>query len=322
MSRHTNFRIGGPVRYFVEARTPEEIAAAVDVARSVGLQWFILGGGSNTLVGDAGFDGLVIQVALRDVVIDGGKNDPRGHLWRVCAGAGAIAAAVARQAGDAGLTGFEWAVSLPGTIGGAVRGNAGCFGGEMKDVVEHVRVLDGNHESRIMNYGNEACDFHYRRSIFKEYPEWIILEATLTLRSDDPKECQRRMNECLERRKASQPHDKPSAGCLFKNVEMSTLTPDARERLEQWSSGAWRSVAHDGQIPVGWLVDRLGCKGRRVGNAQISERHGNFTLNLGGATAADILALGEEVRRIAREQLDIAIEYEVQRLGCDSGGVP
>lgn len=307
MARHTNFRIGGPARYYVEARTPEEIQRAMTVARSAGLAWFVLGGGSNTLVADAGFDGLVVQLASRDIRVDG---------TRVTAGAGAISAAVARAAGDAGLTGFEWAISLPGTIGGAVRGNAGCFGGETKDVVERVVVLDGNNELRIMNHGNVECGFRYRHSTFKEHPEWIILEVMLVLRSDDPAACNARMDEHLTRRKTKQPLERPSAGCLFANVEVKTLNAEQLDRLEAATTGAWRTVAHDGQIPTGWLIERLGLKGHRVGNVMVSEKHGNFVINLGGGTAADVLALIAVVQQRSREAYGIELREEVQRLGC------
>ncbi|MBI4449547.1 UDP-N-acetylmuramate dehydrogenase [Candidatus Uhrbacteria bacterium] len=307
MARHTNFRIGGPARYYVEARTPEEVTRAVTTARDAGLPWFAFGGGSNTLVADAGFDGLVIQLANRGVSVDG---------TRVTAGAGAISAVVARAAGDAGLTGFEWAISLPGTIGGAVRGNAGCFGGETKDVVQDVRVLRVmSDEVRVMSFDRLSCDFRYRHSIFKDHPEWIVLEVTLALTSGNPSECQRRMDEHLARRKSKQPLERPSAGCLFANVECSMLHAEQIERLDRSTDGTWRSVAHDGQLPTGWLIERLGLKGHRIGNVMISEKHGNFVINLGGGTAADVLQLLEVVTSRIREAFGIELRTEVQLLG-------
>jgi len=307
MARHTNFRIGGPSRYYVEARTPEEVTRAIAAARDAGVPWFALGGGSNTLVADAGFDGLVIQLANRGVSVDG---------TRVTAGAGAISAAVARAAGDAGLTGFEWAISLPGTIGGAVRGNAGCFGGEMKDVVQDVRVLQvTSDEVRVTSVDGADCGFRYRHSIFKEHPDWIILEVTLALRSGDPAECRRRMDEYLMHRKSKQPLERPSAGCLFTNVEVNDLTPTQLEQLDRATDGAWRSVAHDGQLPTGWLIERLGLKGHRVGNVMVSEKHGNFVINLGGGTAAEVAQLMEAVKGRARDAFGIALRTEVQFLG-------
>lgn len=307
MGRHTNFRIGGPARYYVEARTGDEVRAAIDFACGSNVPWFVLGGGSNTLVADAGFDGLVIQLANREVRVDG---------TRVIAGAGAISAAVARAAGDAGLTGFEWAISLPGTIGGAVRGNAGCFGGEMKDVVQDMRVLRvESGEWRVESVAHADCAFGYRSSAFKEHPERIILEVTLALTPGDPTECQRRMDEHLTRRKTKQPLERPSAGCLFTNIECRILNAEQLDRLDRATNGAWRTVAHDGQIPTGWLIEQLGLRGYRVGNVMVSEKHGNFVINLGHGTAVDVLAVIEHVKQRARDDYGIELREEVQRLG-------
>lgn len=320
MSQHTNFRIGGPARYYIETRTAEEVRAAIEAAREASLPWFALGGGSNTLVADAGFDGLVIQLANREVRVDGMK---------VIAGAGAISAAVARAAGDAGLTGFEWAISLPGTIGGAVRGNAGCFGGETKDVVESVSFFSpsrgegerpvprslGEGGEGVGDMANAQCGFAYRYSAFKDHPYRIILEVTLALQPGDPAECQRRMNEHLTRRKTKQPLERPSAGCLFTNVEVRTLNAEQLNQLERATDGAWRSVVHDDQLPTGWLIEQLGLRGYRVGNVMVSEKHGNFVINLGQGTAVDVLAVIEHVKQRARDDYGIELREEVQRLG-------
>lgn len=305
MDRHTNFRVGGPARWYVVVRTADELARAVAIAEQAGVPVFILGGGSNTLVADTGYPGLVIQMAMRDVVVDG---------TTVRAGAGALTSLVARTAGDAGLSGFAWAVSLPGTIGGAVRGNAGCFGGEMRDVVFRIDVFDV-HTKRFETVPGAACAFRYRHSAFKDHPERIVLAATLALTPGDPAELRAAMDAFLARRTTTQPHDRPSAGCLFTNVEVATLSDDARAALDRATGGAWERVVHDGQLPVGWIVEHLGMKGYRVGAAQISELHGNFTLNLGGATAADVLALAEAVQERAEDAFGVALHLEVQRVG-------
>lgn len=316
MSRHTNFRIGGPARYFVDVVTPEEIDLVVRVAREAGLPWFIIGGGSNSLVADAGFNGFVIRMANRDIRIDGTK---------VIAGAGAVTSVVARAASEAGLTGFEWAVSLPGTIGGAVRGNAGCFGSETKDVVVCVSVLEITNDqapdskqilsTNIQTFLNSDCLFRYRHSIFKDHPEWIIIEVTLQLAPGDPARSRAQMDDYLSRRRAKQPLERPSAGCLFKNIEERDLTAEQLKHLDRVTAGEWRRVAHDGQIPSGWLIERAGCKGLRVGDAMVSEQHGNFVINLGHATAADVIAVSDAVRARIREQFGLELYEEVQRLG-------
>ncbi|MBI2483454.1 UDP-N-acetylmuramate dehydrogenase [Candidatus Uhrbacteria bacterium] len=308
MHVHTNFRIGGPAQYYVEARSVDEVRATIAFATQQRIPWVVFGGGSNTLVADAGFPGIVIQLANREVTISG---------TQVTAGAGAITAAVARQAGEAGLTGYEWAVSLPGTIGGAVRGNAGCFGGETKDVVREVQVLRCSRagEWQIDVLPAADCGFRYRHSIFKEQSEWVIVAAVLALAPGDAAQSRQRMADYLARRKAKQPLERPSAGCLFTNVELHRLTEAQCAQLDAATGGTWRAVAHDGQLPTGWIVEQSGCKGLRVGDAMISEKHGNFVVNLGHATAADVMTLSDLVRERVRAAWGIDLHEEVQRLG-------
>lgn len=305
MARHTNMRVGGPARWYCSAQSAEELCALVAACRAERVPWFVIGGGSNTLVADAGYDGLVIQMAMRDIAV--GES-------RVTADPGAITAAVAREASEAGLTGFEWAISLPGTIGGAVRGNAGCFGGEMKDVVEEVVVGEmTNNECRMTKYGNRQCAFRYRHSIFKEQPGLVVLGVTLRLAAGNPSESQKRMAEFLARRKAKQPLERPSAGCLFTNVLVDSVSAEQSAKLD--AAGDWRAAVHDGQLPTGWIVEHLSMKGHRVGNAQVSAQHGNFVVNLGGATATDVAAVSDAVRAKALEVFGIDLHEEVQRVG-------
>ena len=165
------------------------------------------------------------------------------------------------------------------------------------------------------NVDHAACGFQYRQSTFKEHPEWIVLEATLTLQSGDPGVCRARMAEHLDRRKTKQPLERPSAGCLFANVECKTLNAEQLNRLDAATDGAWRTVVHDGQLPTGWLIERLGLKGFRVGNVMISEKHGNFVINLGQGTAADVVRLMESVKARAQDVFGVELREEVQRLG-------
>ncbi|MDO8463006.1 MAG: UDP-N-acetylmuramate dehydrogenase [bacterium] len=307
MAKHTNLRVGGPARWFVVARSSDEVLSAIGAARTHRKQWCILGGGSNTFVADAGFDGVVIQMAMREVVVEG---------MTVTAGAGAVSAAVALTAGRAGLSGFEWAISLPGTIGGAVRGNAGCFGGETCDVIREVTVLDTHGDAPcVRSFTRDACGFRYRHSVFKDDPALVILGVTLVCTPSTVAACQKVMDDILERRRQTQPHEKPSAGCLFKNLEVATFTDEQRDQLDRGTGGSWRDVVSDGRLSVGWVIDRLGLKEHRVGNAAISAVHGNFVMNCGGATSADVAAIAEVVQRRAREVFGVAIAWEVQRIG-------
>ena len=301
LAKHVNFRIGGPARYFVEAVSSQDIVDAVALAKQFNQPWFVLGGGSNTLVADAGFNGLVIKAANRQMKID----SPR-----VIAEAGVISAAVARASATAGLRGFEWAISLPGTMGGAVRGNAGCFGGEMKDNVESVRVL---HDGVVRTLLPAELSFAYRNSVFKhEGNDDVVLDVTLLLKPGDAAEAMSALEKNLAGRKASQPLGSSSAGCMFKNFEFSTDADIAK-------LAALHPIPPDmlarRRLAAGWIIDQLGLKGTRIGDAMVSETHGNFLVNIGAATADQIIQLISLIKTKVRDEAGIELHEEVQYLG-------
>lgn len=299
LSKHTNFRIGGPARWFGEARTREEFDELVRFAAEHGVPWHVIGGGSNTLASDEGFPGVVIQMAMRGVTIDG---------TTVVAEAGAMSAAVARQTASAGLQGMEWAISLPGTIGGAARGNAGCFGGEMKDVVRSVTVLcDGE----VVERTSVDLHFGYRESAIKHSKD-VILSVTMELNPGDREALLKKIDETLAKRKASQPLYAGSAGCMFKNYD---ATEEDMQRLQKEYDVLPPEMMASRRVSAGWLIDKLGLKGTKIGNAQISPEHGNFIVNLGSATASDVAQIVALVKTRARNQLGIQLQEEVQYLG-------
>lgn len=302
LAKHVNFRIGGPARFFVEARSSDEIVAAVAMAKENALPYFILGGGSNTLVSDEGYLGLVIKAANRNVTIDGD---------RVTAEAGAISAAVARQTADKGLRGFEWAISLPGTIGGGVRGNAGCFGGEMKDSVESVRVL---HDGQAIDIPASDMHFGYRHSVLKDEAHHgdVVLQTTFKLTPGNREEAMQLLNDNLAGRKASQPLGSSSAGCMFKNYEVKSEA-ELEKITAQVPVPEAMAKAH--RLGAGWLIEQLGLKGLKVGEAQVSPQHGNFLLNTGQAKAKDIRELILRIKAKARDVYGIQLQEEVQYLG-------
>ncbi|MFZ2681988.1 MAG: UDP-N-acetylmuramate dehydrogenase [Patescibacteria group bacterium] len=302
LAKHVNFRIGGPAKYFVEARSTEDLVAVVKIAREFEVPYFILGGGSNTLVSDEGFSGLVIKAANRQVIFNG---------ERVTAEAGVIAATLARSSADKGLRGFEWAISLPGTIGGAVRGNAGCFGGEVKDNLESVKLL---RQGEVVEVSAAEMRYGYRHSILKEpgHETDVILEATFKLAPGDRVEAMAALDKNLAGRKASQPLGSASAGCMFKNVEFA----DAEEisKLKSKVEIPENMLAMR-RLGAGWLIDQLGLKGMKMGEAQIAPQHGNFLLNVGHASAKDIAALISLVKTRARNEFGVQLHEEVQYLG-------
>ncbi len=299
LSKHTNFRIGGNARWFVEARSEEELREAIAFAAEKGVGFCVMGGGSNTLANDEGFAGVVIQMAMRKIAIDGAT---------VVAESGAMSAMVARQTADEGLKGMEWAISLPGTIGGAVRGNAGCFGGEMGDVVSSVRVL---RDGEIVEIGRDDLRFAYRESAIKHSTD-IILSVTMELLPGDRDELRAKLDQTLAKRKASQPLYGGSAGCVFKNYD---ATEEEAQRISAKADIPTHEMPASRRLSAGWLIDKLGLKGTRIGDARISEEHGNFIVNLGSATASDVVQLIALVKTRARNEFGIQLQEEVQYLG-------
>lgn len=302
MAQRTYLKIGGPARLFLVADQADELIRAVQTAKAQGIPWYVFGGGSNLLVADGGFEGLVVQAANRSFSIDGTK---------VTAAAGLFTGLLARDVAKQGLTGFEWGIGVPGTIGGATYGNAGCFGGEMKDAVLSVEAYDVRQDVRVV-YSNEECHFGYRDSRFKHEP-YLLLTTTLQLQPGDPVEAMQKLEGVMSKRKETQPQGAFSAGCLFKNFEYADES--ALELLQRRGDDIPPEMLKNKRIAAGWLIEKLGLKGTSIGKAQVSPVHGNFLVNQGGATAADVVALSSLVKMRVRDELGILLENEVQLLG-------
>ncbi|OGL72959.1 UDP-N-acetylenolpyruvoylglucosamine reductase [Candidatus Uhrbacteria bacterium RIFCSPHIGHO2_12_FULL_60_25] len=311
MSKHTNFRIGGPARLYVVANDTDALVNVVRVARDAGVPWTVFGGGSNILVSDDAYEGLMIQAALRGMNVEGAS---------VTCEPGVITAFAARMSADAGLTGFEWAVGVPGTIGGAVYGNAGCFGGEMKDVIESVDAYRVADDQRL-TYTKVDCRFGYRESRFKHEPH-LILGCTLRLAVGEKDAARRRMVEIIALRKAKQPLEQSSAGCVFKNFEFSDESAlEILRRTLRLRSGQAVEVPAEmlaaKRLSAGWLVDQVGMLGKTVGGVAVSDKHGNFVVNAGGGRAQDVIALMSVIKMKVRDELGIFLEDEVQLVGFE-----
>ena len=278
MKKHTTFRIGGPADFLVLPQTLQEIAEVTALCRKEGQPWYVIGNGSNLLVGDKGVRGVVIQL-LRNF----NEIEVRGEEIHVQAGA--VNAAVARLALDAGLTGFEFAAGIPGTTGGAVVMNAGAYGGEMKDILKEVTVLD--EDGRVRTLAAEELELGYRTSIIAR-KGYIVLDICMKLEKGDPEAIRTRMDELREKRVTKQPLEYPSAGSTFK-------------RPEGYFAGK--------------LIMDAGLRGFSVGGAQISEKHCGFVINKGDATAEDVVNLMEETKKIVMEKFGVVLEPEVKRLG-------
>ena len=278
MKNHTTFRIGGPAACFVRPQDAGQVERILHICRENEVPWFILGNGSNLLVSDRGFDVVIIQI-YRNM----SRIQVSGHHMTVQAGA--LLSAVAKQALREGLSGLEFASGIPGTVGGAVVMNAGAYGGEMKDVVESVTVLD--EEGAVRKLAREELQMGYRTSLVKK-KGYTVLEAVLKLNDGDPAAISARMEELKEQRVSKQPLEYPSAGSTFK-------------RPEGYFAGK--------------LIMDSGLRGFRVGGAQISEKHCGFVINTGDATAEDVVRLIRQVQDIVYEKFHVKLEPEVRFLG-------
>ncbi len=278
MSSHTTFRIGGAADYFLLPESVEEVKGILAVCKEEELPYFILGNGSNLLVSDKGYQGVVIQM-FRNM------NEIRVEGTEIHAQAGALLSGIAAAAKNASLTGFEFAGGIPGTLGGAVMMNAGAYGGEMKDVLKSATVVDG--EGNVRKLSVEELNLGYRTSLVKT-AGYFVLEAEISLEKGDQEEIKAQMKDLTQRRTSKQPLEYPSAGSTFK-------------RPEGYFAGK--------------LIMDSGLRGYRVGGAQISEKHCGFVINTGNATAQDVCQLIEDVKRIVYEKFGVMLEPEVRFLG-------
>jgi len=303
LAPHTSWHIGGPARLFYSAPSSDELAAAIGFADNQKIKWAVIGSGTNVLASDDGFDGVVIQAANRAVVI---------NTENIAAESGAFTASVGRQATEAGLSGLEWAASIPGAIGGAIFGNAGCFGGEMKDVVVSVDALRLSDHARV-RLSNQECQFNYRDSIFK-HEKFVILGCELKLsRASDPSASRAKMDHILAQRKETQPLGQSSAGSVFKNFD---FTDESQlEILRRSVTDIPSAMLESHRIAAGWLIDQAGLRGERIGNVSVSEKHGNFFITQPGARAQDVLALISLVKMKVRDEFGIQLQEEIQYLG-------
>ncbi|MBU2037271.1 UDP-N-acetylmuramate dehydrogenase [Patescibacteria group bacterium] len=314
LANHTTFRIGGPARYFMAVRNSEELMAAVKWAKDNSLSFFILGGGSNLLVSDDGFNGLVIKmqsdslsVVLRSTFAPLSMNSTTKDLekMKIIVDAGVPFGRIIMETVKGGFSGAEWGFGIPGTIGGAICGNAGRLGQAIARVVANVTVLDEN--LKVKTLSKSECDFGYRESRFKKTKE-IILSASLLFAKKEPVKIEAVLNEAKAVIKQSPPY--PSAGCVFKNYNVKG---GSDVLLKNYPKLAGR--VRDNKLGVGQLIDQCGLRGRQIGGAKIWEGHANYMVNVGNAKAQDVLELIELVKKSVKEKWGIELEEEIRRVG-------
>lgn len=278
MKRHTTFRIGGPADFFLLPSTVDEVRGILEICREEELPYFILGNGSNLLVSDKGYRGVIIQLYrnFSNISVEGNE---------ICASSGALLSQIAAAARNASLTGFEFAGGIPGTLGGAVFMNAGAYGGELKDVLKEAVVM--TEQGEILTLPVEKLDMGYRTSRIKK-AGYLVLEARLVLEQGDMDKIRDTTKDLTEKRVSKQPLEYPSAGSTFK-------------RPEGYFAGK--------------LIQDAGLKGLSVGGAQVSELHSGFIINRGGATATDILQLMEMIQARVFDEFGVRLETEVRIIG-------
>ena len=298
----TTFKIGGPARFLLEVETKEELEEAQKWAQQKEVDIFVLGGGSNVLVSDEGFDGLVLKFTNRDIEIQEKKAK---------CGAGASIARIIQETSDLGLSGLEWAAGIPGmTAGGAIRGNAGAFGFKTSDLVRSVEVYNSSRD-QWWEFTPEDCRFDYRESVFKYSPELIIWKAELEFQEDDKNKIKETIKQNVQKRVDSQPRH-PSAGSIFKNFTWEYLqnrAPSLADRAQ------YEGVVKGGKIGAGWVIDQFDFRGKKMGGAQVSEEHANFIINTGSASALDVITLVSYIKQKVRQEFNLQLREEIQYVG-------
>lgn len=297
----SSFKIGGTAEFFADIETKADLLEAVEWSRSNNKKLLVLGGGSNVLVNDQGVKGLVVRI----------KNDsiePQGDCF-FC-GSGLLLAKAMIYANKAGLSGLEWAIGIPGTIGGALRGNAGAFGHSIGESVKTVEVYNNIRGNFDLLQKND-CDFSYRNSIFKADNNTIIWGASLKLDKSDPEDIRTLLENYLTKRASSQPK-LPSAGSIFMNLPIEMLEKSNSSLAKM---AAELGIIKDGYVGAGWIVDLLGLKGKTIGGAKVSLEHANFIVNTGRAKSEEVIMLISLIKQQARDKFGVQLHEEIQYFG-------
>lgn len=333
LSEFSSYKIGGPASYFFEAKNLEELKCAIEEAQKKNLDIFVLGGGTNLLFSDEGYSGLVLKPSI---------NFTNAVGEEISVGAGVLMADLINFSVEKSLSGLEWAGGLPGTVGGAIRGNAGAFGSEMKDVVKSVKSLDMETLNEIERNFSD-CDFGYRSSIFSArgahlpdgqgsafggknsriYNKEIIISAVLMLKKGDAEKIKSAASEKISYRKQKHPLEYPNAGSVFKNIPVSQISADVQQinvdtiriylRNNQRQSALTVPVKKDPfpVVPAAYIISEAGLKGIVSGGAMISPKHPNFIVNISQAKSADVKNLIKLVKNGIKNKFGIELKEEI-----------
>ena len=295
----TSFRIGGAAKYFVEIENKNQLEEILEHVKKNSLPFYVLGGGTNVLVSDKGFDGVVIKIKMNELKFEG-EN--------ALMDAGVPLIKAVKSSAAQGLEGLEALAGVPGTVGGAVRGNAGAYGSVIGEVVENVLAYD-TEKMEFLNFEKKDCDFSYRSSVFKKNPNLIVLSIKLKLAKGSKEVSEQKVQETIEKRIANELQGVKSAGSFFMNP-----TVQNQELLDKFQRE--RGVpAREGKIPAGWLIDQAGLRGKKIGGAVVNEKHANYITNAENATAEDVIMLVSVVKQKVRDEFGVQLQQEVNYLG-------
>lgn len=294
----TTFDIGGNARYFVEVRNIEDIKEAIAYANDQSLKYFVFSGGSNTLFSDNGFDGLVIRIL---------NNSMTDHGGDLMCGAGTQLMTFLMFAAEKFYTGGENLTGIPGSVGGAVRGNAGAFGTEMKDIIKEVHAINvETGETKV--FANEECEFGYRKSIFKKNPSFVIVNVLCHFSPGIKTEIESAMHNIIAKRNSLQIQDVKSAGSWFTN-------PETDEHVQEMFERDTGKKSHEGRVPAGWLLESCGMFKKRIGDIQAGIQHANYFINMGNGKAEQAMQLSAMAKTRVRDEFGVQLKEEVVLAG-------
>ncbi len=296
LSKYARFGIGGPADVFAETSSTSAFQAGLEVANQSGLPFVVIGGGSNLIIADEGFRGIVLRL---------GGNRITHDNTRVSVESGAVLQTLVDYCNAAGLRGLETMTGIPGWVGAAVYGNAGAYGHSISERVQSVRFLDGH---VLREFTNADCDFHYRESIFKRNKHWIIVSCDLAMTAAEPAELQETSAGILKVRNAKYPPDMKCAGSIFKNFLYAELPAHVAEQVPA-------KLVREGKVPSAYFLEQAGACGVRIGDIQVATYHANLIYNDGAGTAADLLHVIHDLKTKVRERFGIEVEEEVQYVG-------
>ena len=296
LSRYTRFGIGGPADLYVETPAEHSFTAALNIVRASGAEFAVIGDGTNLIVSDAGFLGIVLRLTSRGISNDG---------CIVRAEAGAELQALVDYSIDHGLRGLETMTGIPGSVGAAIYGNAGAYGHSINECVRQVRFFDG---AAIRVFGNAECEFHYRESVFKRHKDWIIFSTELDLTPAPPHELRGIANGIFKVRLEKYPATMKCAGSIFKNLILAELPPAVQRQVPE-------RVIREGKVPSAYFLEQVGAKGIQNGGIRVAEYHANLIYNAGQGTARELCEIIADLKSRVQSRFGLTLEEEVQYVG-------